>query len=106
VVELVTYWRALRAVEAQDDWVTFVHLLDANSKLIGSTDVLHCPPTGWYPGDIAVQVHRFAIADSAPPGKAAYLEAGIYRRSTGRLPVMDGAEQIGDRVLLSPIDIQ
>jgi hypothetical protein len=106
VVELVTYWRALRVVEGEDDWVTFAHLLDANSKVIGSIDVLHCPPTGWYPGDIAVQVHRFVIADSAPRGVAAYLELGVYRRSTGRLPVMDGAEPIGDRVLLSPIEIQ
>jgi 4-amino-4-deoxy-L-arabinose transferase-like glycosyltransferase len=106
VIELITYWRALRTVEAEDDWVTFVHLLDANSQLLGSIDVLHCPPTGWYPGDIAVQVHRFAIADSAPRAKVAYLEVGVYRRSTGRLPVMDGTEPIGDRVLLSPIEIQ
>jgi 4-amino-4-deoxy-L-arabinose transferase-like glycosyltransferase len=106
MVELVTYWRALRAVDAQDDWVTFVHLLDAGSQLIGSIDVLHCPPTGWYPGDVAVQVHRFAVADHAPQGQEAYIEVGVYRRSTGRLPVMDSAEPIGDRVLLSPVKVK
>jgi 4-amino-4-deoxy-L-arabinose transferase-like glycosyltransferase len=106
VVELVTYWRALRTVQAEDDWVSFVHLLDANSGVIGSVDVLNCPPTGWLPGDIAVQVHRFAIDADAAVGQHVYLEAGVYRRTTGRLPVMVSGEPSGDRVLLAPLEVR
>jgi hypothetical protein len=106
-VELVTYWRALRTVKEQDDWVTFVHLLDVNSQVLGGVDLLHCPPTGWMPGDLAVQVHRFVIDGSATSGKG-FLEIGVYRRSTGRLPVVieDGDDAAGDRVLLSPVWVE
>ena len=111
VVELVTYWRALRAVEtlptgpAEDDWVTFVHLLDAQSVVIGGVDVLHCPPTGWLPGDVVVQVHSFQIADQVPSSEA-YLEIGVYRRRSGRLPVSAGGQALGDRVLLESLHIE
>jgi hypothetical protein len=104
-VELVTYWRALRAVEGEDDWNTFVHLLDPQSTVIGGVDVLHCPPTGWLPGDVAVQVHSFTIAGDAPVGEA-YLEIGVYRRDSGRIPVQVDGRTTGDRVLLEPLRIR
>jgi hypothetical protein len=104
-VELVTYWRALRTVEGEDDWSTFLHLLDAQSTVIGGVDVLNCPPTGWLPGDIAVQVHSFYVAEDAPPGEAV-LEIGVYRRGSGRLPVWVGDQVTGDRVLLETLQIQ
>ncbi|MBL7201810.1 MAG: glycosyltransferase family 39 protein [Anaerolineae bacterium] len=103
-VALVTYWRALRAVEGQDDWNTFVHLLDADSRVIGGVDVLHCPPTGWLPGDVAVQVHRFTVSADALPG-GAYLEVGVYRHSAGRSPVIVDGQADGDRVLLAPVEV-
>ena len=104
-MELVTYWRALRTVEAEDDWVTFVHLLDGQSALIGGVDVLHCPPTGWLPGDVAVQVHTFSVAGDAHAGEA-YLEAGVYRRGSGRYPVIVDGQPASDRVLLEPLNIE
>jgi hypothetical protein len=109
-VELVTYWRALRTVEAEDDWVTFVHLLDARSDVMGGVDVLHCPPTGWLPGDVAVQVHTFHIAADAPSGDA-YLEIGVYRRgspvrASTRMPVIVDGQPAGDRVLLEPLRVE
>ena len=106
VVELVTYWRTLERVSQEDDWVTFVHLLDVDSNLTGSADVLDCPPTGWYPGDIVVQVHRFQVGPDSAPGTQAYLELGFYRRSTGRLPVVVDGQAIADRVLLAPVEVR
>jgi hypothetical protein len=104
-LELVTYWRALRTVEAEDDWNTFLHLLDAQSTLIGGVDVLHCPPTGWLPGDVAVQVHSMPIAPDAPSGEA-FLELGVYRRGTERrIPVQVDDRTTVDRVLLQPLQI-
>jgi hypothetical protein len=105
LIELVTYWRARRTAVGEDDWVSFVHLLDAESNVIGGVDVLHCPPTGWMPGDIVVQVHRFAVDQAAPRGAEAQLEIGLYRRSTGRLPVIIEGEAVGDRLLLAPVTV-
>jgi 4-amino-4-deoxy-L-arabinose transferase-like glycosyltransferase len=105
-IELVTYWRALRTVQEQDDWVTFVHLLDRDSQVVGGVDVLHCPPTGWQPGDVAVQVHRFVVLENAPRNQEAYLELGVYRRTTGRIPVLVDGQAVGDRVLLVPVNIE
>jgi 4-amino-4-deoxy-L-arabinose transferase-like glycosyltransferase len=106
VIELVTYWRALRTVKGEDDWDTFVHLLDRESQIVGGSDVLHCPPTGWRPGDVAVQVHRFPVAADAPQGQEAFLEIGVYRHRAGRLPVLIDGTTAGDRVLLTPVEIQ
>jgi hypothetical protein len=104
-VELITYWRALRTVVAEDDWNTFVHLLDKESRIMGGVDVLHAPPTGWLPGDVIVQVHPFQVAPDAPLGEA-QLELGVYRRGQGRVPVTAGGEVVGDRVLLAPVEIE
>ncbi|MBN1639777.1 MAG: glycosyltransferase family 39 protein [Anaerolineae bacterium] len=106
VVELVTYWRARRTAEAEDDWVSFVHLLDADSNVVGGVDVLHCPPTGWRPGDVIVQVHRFEVGADAPTGAEAQVEIGLYRRSAGRLPVLVDGQAVGDRVLLVPVQVE
>ncbi|MBN1937225.1 MAG: glycosyltransferase family 39 protein [Anaerolineae bacterium] len=107
-VELVTYWRALRTVQEQDDWDTFVHLLDRNGQVIGGADVLDCPPTGWRPGDVAVQVHRFQVGEGVP-GET-FVEVGVYRhiteRSTERLPVLVGGQAVADRVLLAPVQVE
>jgi 4-amino-4-deoxy-L-arabinose transferase-like glycosyltransferase len=104
-VTLVTYWRALRTAVDEDDWKTFVHLLDAGSQVIGGVDVLNAPPTGWLPGDVIVQVHTFRVDADASPGEA-YLEVGVYRDETGRLPVIVEGEAAGDRVLLAPVTIE
>jgi len=105
VVELVSYWRALRTVQAEDDWSTFVHLLDRDSQVMGGVDVLHCPPTGWYPGDIAVQVHRLTVGKTHSSEQEMYLEIGVYRRTASRLSVRIDGQVAGDRLLLSPVRI-
>jgi hypothetical protein len=53
---------------------------------------------------VAVQVHSFAVAGDASPGEA-YLEVGVYRRSSGRVPVIVDGQTAGDRVLLEPLQI-
>lgn len=102
-IELMTWWRAQRTVYAQDDWDTFVHLLDQNGQLVGGTDVLDCPPTGWQPGDVAVQVHRFQVGEMTP-GQA-FVEVGVYRHPAGRIPVVVDEQPVSDRVLLKPVRI-
>ena len=86
--------------------MTFVHLLDVNSEVRGGTDVLHCPPTGWQPGDLVVQIHRFTLSSELAVGQGLYPEIGVYRRSTGRLPVVLNGASVADRVLLAPVTVQ
>ncbi len=103
-VELVTFWRALRTVAGEDDWDTFVHLLGEDGAMIGGVDVWDCPPTGWRPGDLAVQVHRFQVGAAA--AQSAWIEVGVYRHSANRLMVRRDGELLGDRVLLDPVALQ
>ena len=105
VLEMVIYWRALKRVEEQDDWVTFVHLLDQSGQWIAGVDVLNCPPTGWYPGDVAAQVYRLRVPNDISPGEK-MVEVGVYRRSVGRRSVLVGGHAVGDRVLLSPVRVK
>jgi hypothetical protein len=88
----------------EDDWKTFVHLLDAESELISGVDVLNAPPTGWLPGDIVVQVHSFGV-DRSLASSETYLEVGVYHEA-GRLPVIVDGQSVGDRVLLAPVTIR
>ncbi len=104
-LEMVIYWRALLRVTEQDDWVTFVHLLGMDGRWLAGVDVLHCPPTGWYPGDVAVQVYRLRVPDDAVPGPR-MVEVGVYRRTVGRQPVVVDGRVAGDRVLLAPVYVE
>lgn len=105
-VELVSYWRALRTAHDEDNWVTFVHLLDAAGGYLGGVDVLGCPPTGWLPGDVVVQVHRFVVPAGALHGTVAYLEMGFYQRPDRRLQVQIEGLPVDNRVLLAPVTIE
>ncbi|MGB4869129.1 MAG: hypothetical protein WBP47_03735, partial [Candidatus Promineifilaceae bacterium] len=43
----------------------FVHALDKQGKIIGQWDGLDVDSTSWQPGDVFVQVHRFAVPETA-----------------------------------------
>lgn len=102
-VDLLTVWhiRAPLTLEA----VTFAHLLDGDSHVIGQVDRLDVPSWYWYPGDVFVQLHRFQVDASASPGLY-HLEVGFYtRENQARLPVLVDGIAIDDRVLLQPVEI-
>jgi hypothetical protein len=84
-------WQA--AATPPEAYTTFVHVLDADGKLIGQADG---PPLGgdyptdwWSPGETIIDERPLPL-----PPEADRVTIGLYRLSDGmRLPVVDGAGQ-------------
>ena len=101
-VHVTLYWRA--AATPTQDYVVFVHLLDAAEQVRGQVDA---PPAGgraptrsWLPGEVIRDERTFAVALDAPPGPYRF-EVGLYRPDTGqRVPLADGS---GDRVVFGSL---
>ena len=105
---LLTYWRVLKQPEDPPQPVKiFVHVMDDHSHIWGQHDVLDVPVGGWVPGDVIVQLHTFALAVDAPPGRY-WIEAGMYNPETlERIPVVNGdGDVLGDRILLRDTVVQ
>ncbi|MGQ9683060.1 MAG: glycosyltransferase family 39 protein [Anaerolineae bacterium] len=107
VVQLTLHWRALGPVEKR--YKVFTHLLDADGVLIGQRDA---EPGGgaritttWRPGEMIADRYGIPVPLGTPPGEYT-LEVGMYGLEDGvRLPVTQGGEPVGDRVLLQPVRI-
>jgi 4-amino-4-deoxy-L-arabinose transferase-like glycosyltransferase len=103
VMELLTVWR-VRA-HFPPEAIIFTHLLDHDGQVVGQMDLLSVPSWHWQPGDVFVQLHRFPVDASAPPGLY-HLEVGIYtHKDLTRLPVIANSVEIDDRVLLRPVEV-
>jgi hypothetical protein len=112
-VTLVTAWRildptALGPVPVHSYGraaVLFTHVLDAHEAIIGQEDRLDAPAWNWQAGDTFVQLHRFQIDASAPPGPY-LLQVGIYTRDDlTRLPVLVNGTAVDNRVILSSVEV-
>jgi len=108
--DVTLYWEAVHPPE--DDYVVFVHLLDATGQLVAGHDG---PPMGgqyptgaWLPGDVIPDVHPIALNPVVPSGMYR-LQVGMYRwPSLERLAVWDSeGKEMPDRVLvLQSIEVQ
>jgi hypothetical protein len=84
-------WQA--AAAPQEDYMTFVHVLDAGGQLIGQADG---PPLGgdyptawWSPGETIVDARSLSL-----PPEADRVTIGLYRlRDETRLPIVDDTGQ-------------
>jgi hypothetical protein len=86
----------------QEDYTTFVHILEANGKLIGQADgpTLNgdYPTNWWSPNEIVIDERPLTL-----PPEADRVTMGLYRLADGtRLPVVD---QNGQRVVNDEIVI-
>ena len=62
-------------------------------------------PDAWEPGEVVVDPYALTVQDGAPPGTYV-IEVGMYDPATvQRLPVLDPAGEMGDRVLLGNVVI-
>jgi len=104
------YWKALQPLE--EDYIVFVHLLDANGQLVASHDgpprERESPTGTWLPGDVVPDVHHVALKPDISAGTY-QLWVGIYTwPDIERLPVRDreGMEQINQTLFLRAVEVK
>jgi mannosyltransferase len=108
-LRLTLYWQALAEMDRR--YTVFVHLLDADSRIVAQMDSeplggTH-PTTEWQFGEIVRDNYGLLIAPDTPPGEY-LLEVGMYYLPTlERLPVLDAAGNVEDnRVVLGGIVVR
>ncbi len=106
-LDLTLYWKRLAPVS--NDYTVFVHILDANDKIIAQKDQEPAngsnPTSFWDDGEIVVDSHSFNLPADA---RGAYrIQVGLYRADTGmRLSIMDAKENtLGDHVILASFEV-
>jgi len=108
-INLKLYWHALQP--ADKSYTVFVHLLDANGKVIGQKDSPplqgQAPTDSWQKDEYLADAYSFDVASNAPVG-AASLEIGFYDPTTGeRLSVTNASGQsLGDHLLINGLTIR
>lgn len=104
--DVTLYWEARRPPD--DDYIVFVHLMDANGHLVASHDgspMAGQYPTGaWIPGEIIPDIHHLALDPQSPTGTY-QLQIGMYRwPGLDHLMVVDeSGVEVSDRVMLHSI---
>jgi len=101
--QLTLYWRALALMDTP--YTVFVHLLDAQNRVIAYGDAEPgngtLPTTGWIENEYIVDPHTLALGETAPGTYS--IEIGVYDPVTGtRLKTSDGQ----DRVLIEPVMVR
>ena len=104
VLPLTLFWQAGAAVG--DDYQVFVHLLDADGRLVAQNDAPPAaglsPTSSWEPGERVVDAHGVLLwneAQELPPGVYS-LHVGMYLPATGeRLVILGDGENDGDNSL-------
>lgn len=106
-LEVVLYWRLLQRPERH--YSIFVHLLDAESQIVGEFDANWYGTKFWRDdgGEMLLGYYPLRIKPDAPPGEY-QLEIGVYHQPTGeRLPIYDeNGEMVADRLLLRPVQVR
>ncbi|MBM3128645.1 MAG: DUF2723 domain-containing protein [Chloroflexi bacterium] len=102
IAHVTVYWRAL--AQMNTSYTVFVHLLDAQNKMLAAGDAVpgngDLPTTGWIEDEYITDAHTLAL-ENVPPGMYS-IEIGVYDPVTGaRLKTSEGA----DRLLLSPLRV-
>jgi hypothetical protein len=106
-LEVVLYWRLLQRPERH--YSIFVHLLDAESQIVGEFDANWYGSMFWREdgGETLLGYYPLHVKPETPPGEY-QLEIGVYHQPTGeRLPVYDeNGEMVADRLLLRPMTVR
>jgi hypothetical protein len=93
IVLLTLYWQSDAALD--EDWITFVHLLDERGEKVAQADELavgpYYPSSEWHPDILLADQHELALHPDLPPGRYR-LVFGWYTEETGRLDWADGTD--------------
>ncbi|MFB0533658.1 MAG: DUF2079 domain-containing protein [Anaerolineae bacterium] len=107
-LRLILYWQA--QAEMDQDYTVFVHLLDAEGRLVAQHDGQpggeSLPTSSWVGGEVIADEHPLGLDLNLPPGSY-LLEVGLYLWPTmERLPVLDGAGQVqADKAVLGEVRV-
>ncbi|MCC7161677.1 MAG: glycosyltransferase family 39 protein [Anaerolineae bacterium] len=105
--EITLYWHARRATDKP--YTVFVHLLDANGKVIGQKDAPplngDAPTDTWQKDEYIADVYTFTSAADALEG-AAKVEVGLYDPATGARLEVDEDGAVGDHILVDGLTVE
>jgi hypothetical protein len=109
-LDVTLYWEAQQP--PKDNYMVFVHLLDADGRLVANHDGPpvdgRYPTRAWLPGQVVSDTHRIVLKPDVPVGTYR-LQVGMYRwPSLERLRVWNdqGAEQADRVLILQSIQVQ
>ncbi|MCW5847279.1 MAG: glycosyltransferase family 39 protein [Anaerolineae bacterium] len=106
LLNLTFYWQA--TAEPQDDYVVFVHLVDAAGTIVSQTDSVPVggarPTSGWRAGEVVADSHALPIPAGLPPGDY-HVNAGLYDPDDGARPAVTvgGAPQPDNQLRLTTL---
>jgi hypothetical protein len=107
VLDVVLYWQLLQRPDRH--YSIFVHLLDAQSQIVGEFDANSYGTKYWREdgGEMLLGYYPLRVNSGTPPGEY-QLEIGVYHQPTWeRLPIYDASgEMVADRLLLRPVQVR
>jgi hypothetical protein len=112
MLSLTLQWKA--SVPLHQDYLLFVHVLDAQGRQVGQADAppagADAPPSTWQPGRVMPWVHPVPVPRDLAPGSY-WLSLGLYDPETfARLPLQGAAPpptapDDGEHTLLLPLEV-
>ena len=107
ILQLTLFWQAKDEIAHR--YKVFTHILDGRSNIVGQRDAEPVggsrPTTTWEEGETIVDNHGVLVMPGTPPGEHG-LEIGLYSLETGaRLTASRNGDEIGDHLLLEPIQV-
>jgi hypothetical protein len=104
-VRLALHWSDVGSVDS--DYTVFVHLLNANEKVVAQRDQQPTagrrPTTSWMAGEQIVDSYVLDVPVGTPPGTFV-VEIGMYNATNGaRLPIARDRQPAGDRIIVTQI---
>lgn len=104
-LQVAVYWRTLSQGD-RDDYIMFLHLVDANGRGWEQSDGKGYPSLAWRNGDFSVSWFSIIVPAAAPTGKYT-LKVGMYEYSTlARVKITDMAgKPWGDAIDLLDVKV-
>ncbi len=104
-LHLALYWTVKAKPDPSLDYRFFNHLIDEREQKWGQKDGMGYPICRWGEGDVIVSWYDMAVSPDAPPGRY-WVITGMYTYpDLVRVPVLEGAQAVGDSVRLGPISV-
>jgi 4-amino-4-deoxy-L-arabinose transferase-like glycosyltransferase len=105
-LELILHWDL--GPKPSRQYTIFAHLLNAEGQVVSGFDANEYPTSFWREegGERLLSFVRLPLPGDLQPGTY-QVEIGVYNQASGeRLGVLEHGQQVADRLLLAPVEIQ